>query len=281
MAADLHTHSTASDGRSTPAELVQEAKAAGLRVFALTDHDSWDGLDEARQAAADDGPKVLAGAEISTQSGPLSVHLLAYGDLRGDAAVQDMCAQTITSRASRVEAMARRVAAGEGLDEKVLLAQLAAATPPGATPGRPHLADALVAMDIVMARDDAFIRLLADAGPYYVHYGAPSTAQAVAAVRAAGGVAVLAHPRGRHGAGVLSDSRIADLAEVGLAGLEVDHRDHDDSARYGLRMLARDLDLITTGSSDYHGSGKKNRLGENTTDAAAMERIESLLNVEW
>lgn len=276
MSADLHTHSTASDGRSSPSQLVTEALRAGLTAVALTDHDTFDGLDEARAAAAGTPLRVLAGVELSTMTGDVSVHVLGYGDLRGDAGLAAAMARTIAAREERVTEMARRLAAGEGLDEERLLAALRHRTPAGATPGRPHLADALIDLGVVGHRDEAFPRLLAENGPYYVGYWAPATRDGVAAIRAAGGVPVLAHPRGRRGT-VLTDSQIADLVPAGLTGLEVDHRDHDDTARYGLRILAKDLDLVVTGSSDYHGSGKLNALGENTTDPAVLAELDALL----
>ena len=272
VSADLHTHSTASDGRSTPSQLVAEALEAQLSVLALTDHDTFDGVDEARTAAEGTGLRVLPGVELSTMTGGMSVHVLGYGDLRGDGPMVATMTATVTSREGRVREMARRLAAGEGLDEAALLSALEHRTPRGATPGRPHLADALIDLGIVATRDEAFPRLLAENGPYYVTYSAPATRDAVAALRAAGGVPVLAHPRGRRG-DVLTDSQIADLVDAGLMGLEVDHRDHDDTARYGLRILAKDLGILVTGSSDYHGAGKQNALGENTTDPAVVEEI--------
>jgi hypothetical protein len=272
VSADLHTHSTASDGRSTPAQLVSEAVGARLTTIALTDHDTFDGLDEARAAAEGTGLRVLPGVELSTLTGGMSVHVLGYGDLRGNAAMLATMRATVASREGRVVEMARRLAAGEGLDASALLAALAARTPAGATPGRPHLADALIDLGVVATRDEAFPLLLAEGGPYYVTYSAPATRDAVVALRAAGGVPVLAHPRGRRG-DVLTDSQIADLVDAGLMGLEVDHRDHDDIARYGLRILAKDLGILVTGSSDYHGAGKQNALGENTTDPAVVEEI--------
>lgn len=279
---DLHTHSTASDGRSTPTQLVREAAAAGLTAIALTDHDSYDGLDEARAAGVEAGVRVLAGMELSTLSGRTSVHVLAYGDLRGDRDLAGMLRRTLASRVDRVQDMARRIAAGEvGIDEVDLLAALHRHTPAGATQGRPHLADALISLGVVPDRDAAFVRLLSEHGPYYAPYRAPDTAVAIAAVRRAGGIPVLAHPWSRSGGDVLSSAQIADLLGAGLAGLEVDHRDHDDQDRFGLRILAKDLGMVVTGSSDYHGLGKSNALGENTTDPAVVAEIEQLLTVAW
>jgi len=282
VAIDLHTHSTASDGRSTPAELVAEAAAAGLSVLALTDHDTFAGLGGARAAAGGTPVRVLSGVEISTRTAGMSVHLLGYGDcLIEDPALAAALSGTVASRADRATEMARKIAAGEGLDEESLLSALAANTPPGATPGRPHLADALIQLGRIGNRDEAFTVLLSESGPYYAHYRAPSTASAVATVAAAGGLAVIAHPNSAHGPGVLSNAQISDLTMVGLAGLEVDHRDHDDSARANLRGLAKDLDLLVTGSSDYHGSGKSNALGENATAPEVFEEMSGRLADRW
>jgi predicted metal-dependent phosphoesterase TrpH len=149
-----------------------------------------------------------------------------------------------------------------------------ARTGDGATVGRPHLADALVALGLVTTRDEAFATMLHARAPYYVPHYAPDTAAAVRAVRAAGGVPVMAHPGAGARGRVVSDETIAALADVGLRGLEVDHRDHDEATREHLRALASELGLLVTGSSDYHGRGKDNRLGENTTAPQVLEAIE-------
>ena len=146
---------------------------------------------------------------------------------------------------------------------------------PGGTVGRPHIADALVARGHVSTRSAAFAEILNSRGPYYVPYGAPATVEMVGLVRAAGGVPVLAHPRAGARGRVVADSVVEELAAAGLAGLEVDHRDHNDEERAHLRDLAASLDLLVTGSSDYHGTGKPNRLGEHLTDPEVLERIES------
>ncbi|GMA88476.1 hypothetical protein GCM10025868_37260 [Angustibacter aerolatus] len=146
----------------------------------------------------------------------------------------------------------------------------------GAVLGRPHIADALVTRGVVDSREEAFATLLSSRGPYYVPHHAPDAVQAVRLVVEAGGVPVMAHPLARQRGRVVDDEVIEAMADAGLAGLEVDHRDNDESARSHLRALAARLDLLVTGSSDYHGAGKPNRLGEHTTDPESLERIERL-----
>ncbi|MEP7368974.1 MAG: phosphatase, partial [Dermatophilaceae bacterium] len=147
---------------------------------------------------------------------------------------------------------------------------------PGATIGRPHIADAMVAKGIVPSRDVAFRDYLFNGSPYYASHYAPDAEQAVRLVVEAGGVAVMAHPLARLRGRVVDDRVIEAMASAGMAGLEVHHRDHDpEQVRHGLE-LAASLDLFVTGSSDYHGAGKVNRLGENLTDPAVLARIEDL-----
>ena len=146
---------------------------------------------------------------------------------------------------------------------------------PGTTIGRPHIADALVAKGIVPSREAAFGGLLKRGSRYYASHYAPDPVNAVRLLREAGGVAVMAHPfasvRGR----IVDDSVIEAMAAAGMAGLEVHHRDHTgDQVRHGLD-LAASLDLLVTGSSDYHGAGKPNLLGENMTDPTVLQQIEA------
>ncbi len=148
---------------------------------------------------------------------------------------------------------------------------------PGATPGRPHIADALVAAGAVAHRDEAFDRWLGTDGPYYVGHYAPDPVRAVRVVRAAGGVPVVAHPHSATRGRVVADELLAEMAGAGMAGIEVRHRDHSEDAVRRLTALARaELGLFATGSSDYHGAGKQNRLGENTTEPEVLEAIEAL-----
>ncbi len=272
MRIDLHTHSTASDGTDAPAALVSAAAAAGLDVVGITDHDTAGGWSAAAAEAQRVGVALVPGIEVSALSNGVTVHVLAYlPDPESPALVAAMAA-TRESRTSRARRMADLLAADFPLTWDDVLAQ----TKPGTTIGRPHLADALVSAGVVSDRSVAFASILAPYGPYYVPHAAPTAEAAVLAIVAAGGVPVFAHP-GADGRGrVVTDDVIAELATVGLRGLEVFHRDHDARQRDRLLGLAGELGLVVTGSSDYHGKGKPNELGENTTAPHVLAQIE-----EW
>lgn len=267
---DLHTHSSLSDGTDTPRELMAAAARAGLAVVALTDHDSTQGWAEAAAAVGSTGVALVRGTEISTNSNGVSVHLLSY--LHDPAHAQLAAAFTATrdSRDNRARRMVARVAA----DYPLTWAEVVAQAGPDATIGRPHVADALAARGYVADRTEAFASILAADGPYYVRYDSPDLVATVKLVREAGGVPVIAHVRASARGRIISDEAIGDLVAHGLAGIEVDHRDHTRADRDHLRALARELGVFTTGASDYHGSGKPNRLGENTTSPKVLAQIE-------
>ncbi|MCM3660664.1 PHP domain-containing protein [Georgenia satyanarayanai] len=246
------------------------AAAAGLDVVALTDHDTWDGWGEAAAAVERTGVALVRGAEISTSAGGISVHLLSY---LHDPAARGLGTAVARARDSRL-GRARRMVERLALDFELTWAEVEALLEPGGTVGRPHIADALVARGYATDRSAAFTEILHAESPYYVRYDAPDAAAAVELVRRAGGVPVMAHPRAGARGRVVEDVVIEEMAAAGLAGLEVDHRDHDDGAKAQLRDLASSLGLFVTGSSDYHGTGKPNRLGEHLTDPAVLEQIE-------
>lgn len=272
MRIDLHAHSTASDGTQPPAQVVASARAAGLDVVALTDHDTTSGWAEATDAAVREGVALVRGIEISCEREGTSVHLLGYLTDPDDRGLSAELAKARATRVTRLERMVELMAA-DGIP--LSYAEVLAHVPPGATAGRPHIADALVHSGLVADRDEAFVKWLGNDSPYYVRHYAPDPAHAVELVVEAGGVAVHAHPftqtRGRS----IPDALIEELASVGLAGVEVDHRDHDAAARVRGRALAAALGLLVTGSSDYHGTGKGNQLGEHTTSAQVLAQIEA------
>ena len=270
MQIDLHTHSTASDGTETPQEVMASAARAGLDVVALTDHDTVLGWDEAADAAERAGVGLVRGIEISCRRDEGSIHLLGYLTTADDPGLMHELALARDSRLTRMDRIIERLAAD---DIPVTVEQVRAQLADGATLGRPHLADALIEVGVVDDRNEAFARFLHNESPYYVSHYAPDPVRAVELVVAAGGVAVLAHPFTGRQRRCVSVELIADMAAVGMLGIEVDHRDHDDAARRELREVATELGLVVTGSSDYHGAGKDNLLGENRTDPAAFEAI--------
>jgi predicted metal-dependent phosphoesterase TrpH len=270
---DLHTHTTCSDGTDSPLALVKKASSSGITILGLTDHDSTSGWDEA--IAALHGSLSLAlGAEVSclTEDG-ISVHMLG---LLFDGNNQPLQQLLSDSRDTRIPRMKKMIENLQGAGYEITLDDVAAATPEGATLGRPHLADALVAKKIVKSRDEAFTDLLNNDSPYYVSHFAPTPEDAIQAIRAAGGVAVIAHPFASRRGQTLNPDSFASLVEAGLNGIEVYHRDQNEEERAQLILVARALDLAITGSSDYHGTGKLNQLGENTTAQAEWEHLESM-----
>jgi predicted metal-dependent phosphoesterase TrpH len=266
---DLHTHSSVSDGTEAPAELVAQAAAQGLSAVALTDHDSTAGWAEASAAALAHGITLVPGMEMSTQLEYASVHVLAYLFDPEDADLAAMTARVRGERMTRAEAMVGRISRDYALTWADVLAQ----TTPGSTIGRPHIADALVARGHVPTRTAAFESILHWQGGYYRPHYAPDPILGVELITAAGGLAVLAHPGARGPERVLSDARMTSLVAAGLFGLEVRHRDNPPASRVRLTELAERFGLEVTGSSDYHGAGKPNRLAENSTEPAVLARI--------
>ncbi len=277
MRIDLHVHSTTSDGTDTPADLVATAVAADLDVIALTDHDTTAGWAEAVDALPT-GLRLIRGAEFSCiapdgRGGRIPVHLLGYlFDPASEAIVAEQ-ARLRRERRVRLHTMAQWMAAdGLPVEPDALLGDL----PQHASAGRPHLARALVSAGVVGSVDEAFRRYMAPGGPYYTGRADTDVRTAVRMVRSAGGVPVLAHAVARHRGPVVDLDVIAELVAEGLAGVEVDHPDHTSDDRAALRDLAATLDLLITGSSDYHGANKTAYLGQETTDPAMLERIEDL-----
>ena len=271
MTIDLHTHSRVSDGTAAPRDLVHAAKAAGLDVVALTDHDTTLGWDEAAAAAEEVGIGLVRGIEVSTRFRDAGVHLLAYLPDPADAALQAELARIVQGREDRVPTMLARL---RELGIPATEEALAASAGDSEITGRPHVADLLVRLGVVRDRDQAFAEYLSDGGPAFVDRYAADLVEMIALVRGAGGVPVIAHPWGRGSAHVLDEPAIVVLKEAGLAGLEVDHLDHDPHTRDRLRDIAGRLDLVVTGSSDHHGTGKTGHdLGCETTAPDQLARI--------
>ena len=272
---DLHTHTTCSDGTDTPFALVKKALAAGVTTLAITDHDSTAGWNEAITAIQPQIELVL-GAEVSclTLDG-ISVHMLGLLFDGEDRAMQQLLADSRDTRIPRMRKMVELLQA-DGIN--ISLEDVYKAMPEGATVGRPHLADALVANGVVASRDAAFLNLLNNESKYYVTHAAPTPVDAIKAIRSAGGVAVIAHPFASRRGHILDATSFTELVGAGLNGIEVHHRDQNAVEQASLSAIARELNLVVTGSSDYHGTGKLNGLAENVTDRGEWLRLESEAN---
>ena len=272
---DLHTHTTCSDGTDSPRELVNKAIVQGLEVLGISDHDTTAGWTEAIETLR--GSLQLAlGSEISclTNDG-VSVHMLGLLFDPEHEEMQRVLEETRDGRLPRMRKMIEKMRA-EGMD--ISIEDVEQAMPTGATMGRPHLADALVAKKIVKSRDEAFVELLHNESRFYVSHAAPTPVEAIALIRRAGGVAVIAHPFASHRGQILKPEDFSELVAAGLNGIEVDHRDQNPDERAMLRRIAQELDLVITGSSDYHGTGKLNSLAENHTHREQWEKLESQSN---
>jgi 3',5'-nucleoside bisphosphate phosphatase len=274
--ADLHTHSDRSDGTDSPADLVRLAARHGLDVVALTDHDTTAGWDEAGAAAEQVGLRLVRGLEVSCRFADRGVHLLAYEPDPEHPPLAAELERIREGRTARVPAMLERLRSlGVDIDESDLRRAAGHTT----ALGRPHVADALVSLGVVADRTEAFERYLNRRGPGYVRRYAADLEQVIGWVAEAGGLTVLAHPwTPRHDYRALDETGLSRLKDAGLAGIEVDHEDHDPATREALRAIADRLDLVVTGSSDYHGTGKVgHELGCNTTAPDQLDRLDRLL----
>lgn len=278
MRIDLHAHTNASDGTFDPAELVPMAEAAGLAVVAITDHDGIAGWSEARRAlqyGRDAGVwssirHVVPGVEISCKINGVGLHLLGYLFDPENAALDAALTEIRDSRVHRAEAM---VAKARELGAPITWERVQEIAGDGVV-GRPHVASALVEAGVVPSVDAAF-------GPDWIGEGGRARVEkldmdpfrAIELVGAAGGVTVMAHPLAWRRGPVVSEADIAAFAEAGLTGIEMNHPDHGPKERDAVRGLAKELGLLTTGSSDWHGSRKSIPLGAETTDPEVYEEL--------
>ena len=265
---DLHLHTTASDGRCTPAELVARAAAAGVTIMAATDHDTTAGLAEVRAHAERRGILSIPGIEITAVADGRDVHMLGYFFDPGDAALAQFLAAQRATRVARIGAIAERLAAlGMPVDIGPLLAEAARQT--GKSIGRPKIARAMIDAGYVADIREAFDKWLARGCPAFIERAGASPEEVVAIVHRAGGLASLAHP-GRTGI----DDRIPQLCDAGLDVIEVYHSDHDAAAvdRYG--RLARGLGVLVSGGSDFHGDPAHGfEPGQSTLPDSEWERL--------
>lgn len=267
--ADLHLHSNHSDGTESPAEVMHQAHRAGMRTVALTDHDQITGWDDAATAARSLNMTFLPAMELSVQGAQNTMHLLAY---LFDPDNRPLMAEVTRIRDDR-RSRARRIVDKLTPRYGITWPDVTAVAGEGVSVGRPHIADALVIKGVSSSRADAFENILDVRHDFYEHLYAPDVRAAIKLVAAAGGVPILAHPITGSVDDSLTEPRVAELIDAGLAGFEIDHRDNTPSGRALLNSYIRSHDLIATGSSDYHGAGKPNVLGENTTTDDMVTRI--------
>lgn len=266
---DLHLHSIHSDGTESAAQVMSAVHRHGLRTAALTDHDTTAGWAEAADAATSLGMTLLPGMEMSARHEWRSVHILAYLFDPDDA---DLRAETEKVRNDRV-GRAERIVRSIGRDYDLTWDDVLAQTQEGATIGRPHIADALIAQGIVHDRGEAFDGILHPRTGYYEGHYAPDARTAVRLIVAAGGVPIIAHPTPSGRGRMMPIDEMEELISLGLAGFEIEHRENTASGKAILRELVARHELIVTGSSDYHGLGKPNLPGENTTSDDMVQRI--------
>ncbi|MGI8679488.1 MAG: PHP domain-containing protein [Jatrophihabitans sp.] len=276
MRIDLHTHSTASDGTQSPGDLVRTAAAAGLDVLALTDHDTTAGWDAAI-AARPPGLTIVPGVEFSCvhhgeDGRRISLHLLAYLVDRDDPAITAEWARLRDSRRVRGRTMVDRLAA----DGYPITWEQVSDLADGGSVGRPHIGRALVDAGVVPDVSTAFAQLLSSRQRYYIRKADTDVFDAIALILAARGLPVFAHPLARRRGPVVADETIAAMARAGMVGLEVHHPDHDAQDTAHAARLAADLDLLATGSSDYHGTNKPTPIGARLTDPTVYEKLISL-----
>ena len=258
---DLHTHSTFSDGTQSPTENVRLALERGLQGLGLTDHDTTDGLAEGLAAARDTDLEIVPGLEFSAEYDGASLHVLAYWVDPDDGPLREELQRLTDSRFRRGELMVEKL---QELGYDVSFERVRAIAGDDLI-ARPHVAEAMVEAGIVASEKEAFDRFISDDGIANVPKHALHPHDAIPLIAAAGGVCVLAHPGMWKGEGAVPDTLIESMTERGMAGVEVDHPDHDDTQRARYREMAERLGLVPTGSSDCHGARYDFRLGCETT----------------
>lgn len=269
MRADLHTHSSFSDGTDEPEELARNAADAGIDVIALTDHDTFAGLEHFRAAASRLGLVAVTALEMSSRAQENDVHVLGYGP---DPTSVSLTRELETIREGRVERV-RETVRRLSKDFHISWEAVAGAAALGQAVGRPHIADALIRAGAVVDRGTAFRSVLADDSPYVAKAYLPSTEAAMDVIRNAGGLPVIAHPMSRESKRLITAGQLTKWRDRGLWGLEIFHRENAPADRSMLLELASDLGLAATGGSDYHGFGKPNRLGENGPSFSALHEL--------
>ena len=254
--ADLHSHTTASDGSLMPTELVQRASEQGLALLAVTDHDTTAGCAEAAAAAQALGMGFVPGVELSTEGSPGKCHLLGLGIDPEHSGLRLMLAELSESRRTR---NTRIVARFQEIGIPLTLDEVIAQAPAGANLGRPHFAQALIAKNVVSTVSEAFERYLAEGAAAYLPKAVLSPADAIQLIHKAGGLAVLAHPGlVRLRAGETMRERTHALRDLGLDAIEVYYSQHSAEQTAALLAVSHECGLLITGGSDFHGTSKPN-----------------------
>jgi predicted metal-dependent phosphoesterase TrpH len=250
MRADLHMHSTVSDGTLSVAELVDAVHAAGVHVFALTDHDCIDGMEEARSRARALGIHHVTGVEISTRVEGAELHILGYGFDPEHQALKEALEQQREARQNRIPRIIERL---NGLGIAITVEDVLRVSQAKAI-GRPHVARALVELGVCIDTEDAFRRFLGDSAPAQVRKAVPGPEEAIRWIHEASGKAVWAHPLAKpiqRQGGVATLA--AELKRAGLDGIEEIHPGQSPTGRKRIRQIAAELGLALTGGSDFHG----------------------------
>jgi predicted metal-dependent phosphoesterase TrpH len=258
---DLHTHSTCSDGTNSIGENISLARERGLAGIAITDHDTTDGYAEAFEAARGTDLDIVPGIEFSAEYSGASLHVLAYWVDQEHQGLRDELQRLHDTRFRRGELMVEKL---QELGYDLSFERVRAIAGDDLI-ARPHVAQAMVEAGIVQTEKQAFDEYISDDGPAYVPKHALDPVDALALIRDAGGVCVLAHPGMWKGSGSVPDELIERMAEGGMVGLEVDHPDHDEAQRARYRAMAERLDLVPTGASDCHGARYGYRMGCDST----------------
>jgi 3',5'-nucleoside bisphosphate phosphatase len=266
---DLHSHSTCSDGEFSPTRLVQEAHARGINVFALTDHDTVAGLDEAEAEATRLGIELVPGVEFTVACAGVEVHMLGLGVDRHNPALLSLCTEIRERRRKRFFGMVERLRmAGIALSTTGVADDVSLA--------RPYLARMLVEQGHADGYQDAFNKYLRKNGPAYVAHSQVDIRRAIDAVRQAGGVSVLAHP----GLYKDPDTVICEARNLGVDGIECYHSDHDHNRTEHFLAMARKLDLLVSGGADFHGPDHKRSIlfGRKLLPPEYFERLVSAVS---
>ena len=261
---DLHAHTYFSDGTSSPSELVELARERGLSALAITDHDTTEGIAEATVAAAEIALEIVPGVELSTVHDGYGVHVLCYWmDLQDT----DLQTELLRLREDRLRRGERMVEKLQRLGYPISFERVREIAS-GKNVVRPHVAQALVEAGVVPTEEEAYTdELIGDGGRAYVEKHALAPLDALALIKKAGGVCVMAHPGMWRGQDAVPDELIEKMAGAGMDGLEVDHPDHPPEQRAHYRGLAERLGLVVTGATDYHGERSPDVvLGDETTD---------------